>query len=152
MELAESLGATHIINTSDAGLDLVQEIRNMTRGAGTSVTVDTTGNVDIITKGLEMTAKGGQMILIGLMPLDAELKVHLFSHLSVRDANNSPMINADMVHFTRWRNRYGVALREVLHTARYFRLLFSEGPTTTSDSGLVRPANDRMVSGVEVPY
>lgn len=128
MELAESLGATHVINTSDAGLDLVQEIRNMTRGAGTSVTVDTTGNVDIITKGLEMTAKGGQMILIGLMPLDAELKVHLFSHLSVRDARKSSMVNADIVHFTRRRNRYGVALREVLHTARYFPFFSVKGP------------------------
>lgn len=86
MELAKSIGATQVINTSDADLDLVQEIRNMTQGAGTTVTVDTTGNVDLITKGLEMTAKGGQMILVGLMPLDAELKVHLISHMSVREA------------------------------------------------------------------
>ena len=84
LELAKSLGATHVINTSDADLDLVQEIRSKTQGAGTSVTVDTTGSVDLITKGLQMTAKGGQMILVGLMPMDVELKVHLLSHLSVR--------------------------------------------------------------------
>ena len=119
MELAKSLGATHVINTSDADLDLVQEIRDMTQGAGTSVTVDTTGNVNLITKGLEMTTKGGQMILVGLMPLDAELKVHLISHLSVRDARFSSVTDADIVHSTRCRSRCAVALRGVLHTARY---------------------------------
>ncbi|SLM33872.1 related to zinc-containing long-chain alcohol dehydrogenase [Lasallia pustulata] len=81
VELAKSLGATHVLNTSDPDLDLVQEIKKITQGAGTTVTVDASGNVGLITKGLEATAKGGQMILVGLMPMDAELNVHLVTHL-----------------------------------------------------------------------
>ena len=45
--------------------------------------MDASGNVGLITKGLEATAKGGQMILVGLMPMDAELNVHLVTHLQV---------------------------------------------------------------------
>lgn len=127
MELAKSLGATHVINTSDADIDLVQGIRKMSQGAGTSVTVDTTGNVDLITKGLEMTAKGGQMMLVGIMPLDAELKVHLVTHLSVRACQVICMSKADIVQSTRCRSRCGAALKEVLHTARYVPVPSAKG-------------------------
>ena len=93
VELAKSLGATHVINTSDPDLDLVQEIKKITQGAGTTVTVDASGNVGLITKGLEVTAKGGQMILVGLMPIDAQLNVHLVTHLQVSGRSGLTLYN-----------------------------------------------------------
>jgi Zn-dependent alcohol dehydrogenase len=81
MSLAKEFGATHVVNTSDAGLDLVETIRLLTDGFGSSITIDTTGNVGLIGNGMEFTGKRGQMILLGVAPLTAELPVHLISFM-----------------------------------------------------------------------
>ncbi|KAH6665008.1 alcohol dehydrogenase [Halenospora varia] len=77
VEMAKSLGASHVINTSDPGLDLVEAIKSITDGYGASITIETTGNMDLIKSGLDFTALRGQFVFVGIPPADAELNVHL---------------------------------------------------------------------------
>jgi Zn-dependent alcohol dehydrogenase len=77
LQLAKSLGATHVINTADKDLDIQQEIQNITGGKGSTITIDTTGNMDVIRAGMEFTANRGQLIIVGVPPLDAFLDVHI---------------------------------------------------------------------------
>ncbi|KAF7554270.1 hypothetical protein G7Z17_g3029 [Cylindrodendrum hubeiense] len=81
IELAKTLGATHVINTSDKDIDIEKEIRSITDGNGSSVTVDTTGNMDLIRAGMDFTASRGQMIIVGVPPPDALLNVHLITFM-----------------------------------------------------------------------
>ncbi len=84
LELARSLGATHVINASDLKGDVIEEIRSLTQGSGSSITIDTTGNLDLIGKGMEFTANRGQMIVLGIPPQNASLNVPLVPFMQVR--------------------------------------------------------------------
>jgi Zn-dependent alcohol dehydrogenase len=83
LELAKSLGATSVINTASADVDVVETIRSLTDGTGSTITIDTTGNMDLIRSGFEATALRGQMLIVGVPPPDAELRVDLTSLLQV---------------------------------------------------------------------
>lgn len=84
LDLARSLGATHVINTSDSTIDLGQEVKRITDGSGSTITIDTTGNMGLIEKAMNFTANRGQMIILGVPPLNSQLHVHLFSFMQVR--------------------------------------------------------------------
>ncbi|KAF5244085.1 hypothetical protein FANTH_7840, partial [Fusarium anthophilum] len=81
LELAKALGATHVINTSDENIDIKEEIQKVTDGRGSSITIDTTGNMGLIKAGLEFTSNRGQLIFIGVPPLDAMMDLHLVTFL-----------------------------------------------------------------------
>lgn len=83
LEFARSLGATHIVNTSNPDVNLVEAVKAITDGVGTSITVDTTGYMGLIKAGVEFTANRGQFIFIGVPPSDAELSVHLVTLIQV---------------------------------------------------------------------
>ena len=73
-----------MINTSVSGINLVQEVQKITGGAGSSITIDTTGVLPVIESGLELTGSRGQMILVGVPKADAELEINLAGYLGVR--------------------------------------------------------------------
>ncbi|KAF2137466.1 uncharacterized protein K452DRAFT_321718 [Aplosporella prunicola CBS 121167] len=77
LELAKELGATHTINT--AGMkdlsEVVNAVLDVTDGLGSSVTVDTTGFVPLISKGVEFTRMRGKLIQVGLPAFDATLSI-----------------------------------------------------------------------------
>nr|RBR00341.1 hypothetical protein FVER53263_13838 [Fusarium verticillioides] len=81
LELAKALGATHVINTSDENIDMKGEIQRATDGRGSSITIDTTGNMGLIKAGLESTSNRGQLIFIGVPPLDAMMDLHLVTFM-----------------------------------------------------------------------
>ena len=81
LKLAEELGATHSINTSPPDFNLVAEIKRITDGNGSNVTIDATGVVPLIKDGLEFTSNAGKMILMGAPPLDGMLDVHLIGFM-----------------------------------------------------------------------
>jgi Zn-dependent alcohol dehydrogenase len=83
LEFAKSLGATHAIDSSEPGVDLVEAIKVITEGMGTTITIDTTGNMGLIKAGVEFTANRGQFVFIGVPPTDAELSVHLVTLIQV---------------------------------------------------------------------
>lgn len=91
LELARSLGATDVINTSQEGFDLNQEIRKIAP-AGASVVIDTTGVPFLIEAALTGTARRGKFIMIGVTPLEYDVKM-----------NGIQMINVRLSSFTRFQ-------------------------------------------------
>ncbi|ENH73535.1 Aryl-alcohol dehydrogenase [Fusarium oxysporum f. sp. cubense race 1] len=81
LELAKALGATHVINTADENIDIKDDIQRVTDGKGSSITIDTTGNMGLIKAGLEFTANRGQLIFVGVPPLDAMMDLHLVTFM-----------------------------------------------------------------------
>lgn len=82
LDIAKELGCSHVIDTSnlkDLG-DVVEEVRKVTDGYGTSVTVDTTGLQKLIEAGVQFTSNGGQYIQVGsTMPNQKiELPIQMF--------------------------------------------------------------------------
>lgn len=83
LELAKKLGATHAIDTN--GMtdlnDLVKKVREITGGWGTTITMDATGVLPLIEKGIEFTARRGQYIQVGSAKPDDVLKIPLFEFM-----------------------------------------------------------------------
>ncbi|KAI8716269.1 PKS-ER domain-containing protein [Fusarium sp. LHS14.1] len=80
IEMAKKLGATHGIATSTIS-NLVDEVRNVTEGSGSTITVDATGVLPLIQQGLEFTANQGKMILLGVAPMDAGLEIAVVPYM-----------------------------------------------------------------------
>ncbi|KAJ8071411.1 hypothetical protein OCU04_001732 [Sclerotinia nivalis] len=81
LELAKSLGATHTINTNE--VDFATEVKSITEGVGSTITIDTTGSVPLVQTAVDITAKMGKIILVGVPPLTAEVSFHFFSFLGL---------------------------------------------------------------------
>lgn len=88
LELAKSLGATHVVNTGEIKGTLIEEIRGLTGGPGTTITVDASGAVPLIQQGVEFTANQGKMILLGIPPMDATLQITLVPYTMVRTTSH----------------------------------------------------------------
>ncbi|KAM0542955.1 hypothetical protein ACHAPJ_012561 [Fusarium lateritium] len=80
IELAKTLGATHGIDTSSI-TSLANEIRDITGGSGSTVTIDATGVMPLIQQGLEFTANQGKMILLGVAPMTAGLEISVVPYM-----------------------------------------------------------------------
>jgi Zn-dependent alcohol dehydrogenase len=104
LDLAKEIGATHTINTSSPGLNLVTEVKRITDGNGSTVTIDATGVVHLIKDGLEFTSNAGKMILMGVPPLDGMLNLHLISFLGTGKCLVGSMegdaVPAEVLNFT----------------------------------------------------
>lgn len=55
----------------------------MTKGTGSTTTVDATGAPPLIKQGFEFTANQGKMILLGVAPVDAELHIPVVPFIRV---------------------------------------------------------------------
>lgn len=73
LELAQSLGATHVINASEA--DPVKAVREMTDG-GARFTFEAIGLKQTAEQAFQMLRVGGQATVIGLIPLGTNVEVH----------------------------------------------------------------------------
>ncbi|KAI1008759.1 hypothetical protein LB504_001277 [Fusarium proliferatum] len=74
IEMAKRLGATHGIDTSSVA-NLSDEVRRITGGSGSTITVDATGVMPLIQQGLDFTANQGKMVLLGVAPMTAGLEI-----------------------------------------------------------------------------
>jgi Zn-dependent alcohol dehydrogenase len=83
LTLAKELGATHTVNTSSMTdfNDLITQVRKLTDGYGSSITMDTTGYLPLIQAALDFTRIRGQYIQIGTTPMDAKLEIELFKFM-----------------------------------------------------------------------
>ncbi|KAI5251833.1 NAD(P)-binding protein [Aureobasidium subglaciale] len=80
MELAKSLGATHVIDTSKLpdGKSVIEAVQEMCEGAGPAITIDTTGVPTLVKAAIEMTRKGGKIIQVGSTPPDFQVELPAF--------------------------------------------------------------------------
>jgi len=119
LELATSFGATHVINTSTLEGSVVDKIRSLTGGVGPSITIDTTGNMGLIGNGMEFTANRGQMILLGVPPMDGLLSVHLVPFMQVRRIDHLKFL--PRLTSRRRESCCAVVLKEMLRHQNLFR-------------------------------
>ena len=66
LELARSFGATHIVNA--ATTDVVDEIRNVTGGAGVDYAVEASGQASVIEQAFESVRRGGGVCVFASHP------------------------------------------------------------------------------------
>jgi S-(hydroxymethyl)glutathione dehydrogenase/alcohol dehydrogenase len=69
LELARSLGATHVINVTRA--DAAEEIRRIVGHEGVDAAVDNTGHVEVIALASRITNARGRTVLVGVPPKDS---------------------------------------------------------------------------------
>jgi Zn-dependent alcohol dehydrogenase len=83
LELARALGATHVINTAGmASLsELTEEVRKITHGLGTTITLDSSGFPPLIREGLNLTSFKGKLIQVGVAPVAATLDIPIFEFM-----------------------------------------------------------------------
>ncbi len=88
LELAKELGATGVINTLSKDVNIAEKLTELTNGEGASVTIDTTGSLDLIRQAVQWTTNRGQIILVGVPAPDAQLDVHLIQFMQVSTKSN----------------------------------------------------------------
>jgi len=76
LDLAKELGATHVIDGSklDEGKTLIDVVRELADGVGSTITIDTTGAPVLMDAGVEFTRNHGMYIQVGSPPFDYTLK------------------------------------------------------------------------------
>jgi S-(hydroxymethyl)glutathione dehydrogenase / alcohol dehydrogenase len=74
LEMAQKLGATHLINS--AKTDLREEVRKIVGSTGIDVFVENTGLVRLIEQAYELTGKMGRTILVGVPCHDQDITIH----------------------------------------------------------------------------
>lgn len=85
---AKELGATVLINNEKYPAGLSEAVRTTTNGAGSSITIDTTGALPVIQQALDMTSVLGKMVLLGMSGASIEVDITKFKmvcSLSVYD-------------------------------------------------------------------
>ena len=74
LELAEQLGATHLINSSKE--NAAERIKNITRNNKLDVFIDNTGIPSIIEMGYKLVDSSGRVILVGVPKKDANISIY----------------------------------------------------------------------------
>ncbi len=75
LALATELGATAVIDASTDDVD--DAVRDLTRGEGSDYALDSTGNLDVIHRAIELLAANGTCCIIGAAPFGAEFGVNV---------------------------------------------------------------------------
>jgi S-(hydroxymethyl)glutathione dehydrogenase/alcohol dehydrogenase len=68
LERARTFGATHTINASDAGMDTVEAIRELTGGRGADYAFEAIGIPSVMEQAIASARRGGTIVLVGLGP------------------------------------------------------------------------------------
>ncbi|KAJ5783177.1 alcohol dehydrogenase [Penicillium paradoxum] len=89
LQLAKALGATHTIDTSDAGYPTLGDAVRSLVPTGASIAIDTTGVPSIIEQSIQSTQARGKTVLIGVPPWDYNLGVNAVEHVNAKDYQKS---------------------------------------------------------------
>lgn len=82
LDLAADLGATHTVDTTSPGVDLVAEIKRITeQTGGPSITIDASGALPLIKSAVEFTANCGKIVILGVPPVTASLDLNIVSFM-----------------------------------------------------------------------
>ncbi|KAF4964458.1 hypothetical protein FSARC_7644 [Fusarium sarcochroum] len=81
LDLAKCFGATHTMNPSPLRDGLATAVQSLTAGLGASVSVDATGNVNVIKQAIEVTRNLGKICMLGVPPLGTILDIESASFL-----------------------------------------------------------------------
>lgn len=82
LEVARSLGATHTINTSDATINLVEEVRSITSHRGVDVSLDTSGIATLARQSWDFVRSHGKVLQVGLAKPHDEWQIPMADHMN----------------------------------------------------------------------
>ncbi|KAJ6780033.1 hypothetical protein PWT90_01205 [Aphanocladium album] len=78
LTLAKSLGATHVINTSNLAMDeIVAKIKEASEGLGSTISIDTTAFPALVSAQVDATRYMGKVIQVGTGMPNANLALHM---------------------------------------------------------------------------
>jgi S-(hydroxymethyl)glutathione dehydrogenase/alcohol dehydrogenase len=89
LELAQALGASHVVNGSTD--DPVEQVKELTGGDGVHFSFEAVGLKDTVEQAFKMLRKGGQATVIGMVPLGTNVEVHGFDLLHEKKLTGSNM-------------------------------------------------------------
>ncbi|KAJ4252823.1 hypothetical protein NW762_010729 [Fusarium torreyae] len=82
LELAKSLGATHVVNTTGLKMDeIVTKIKEATDGLGATISIDTSAHPPLVQAQVDATRYMGKIIQVGTGMPDAHLSIHMQSFM-----------------------------------------------------------------------
>lgn len=82
LQLAKSLGATHVIDTSVPHVNLVEEVKQITGGRGVHVSLDTTGVQTLARQSWEFVRNHGKVLQVGLARPDDLWNISMADHMN----------------------------------------------------------------------
>jgi len=82
LKLAEELGATHTVDTTET--DLAEAVANLTGGRGVDGVVETTGAIPLLRAGIDALAARGTAVIVGAPAFGAEVAVDVNHMLAGR--------------------------------------------------------------------
>ncbi len=82
LKVAESIGATHTLNTLDAAVDLVDEVRKITSQRGVDVSLDTTGIAALARQSWDLVRAHGKVLQVGLAGPQDEWHIPMADHMN----------------------------------------------------------------------
>ena len=74
LELAQELGATHVVDASDG--DAVQQVKELTDGQGVENSFEAVGMKQTAEDAFKMIRNGGQATVIGMIPVGTSVEIH----------------------------------------------------------------------------
>ena len=88
LELAQTMGATHVVNGSDG--DPVEQVKELT-GGGVHNSFEAVGLKETAEQAFNMLRKGGQATVIGMIPVGTKVEVHGVEFLYEKKLTGSNM-------------------------------------------------------------
>jgi S-(hydroxymethyl)glutathione dehydrogenase / alcohol dehydrogenase len=79
LSIAAKLGATDLVVPGEASA--ADQVLELTGGLGVDVAIEVVGRVETINSALAMTRRGGEVVLVGAGPVDAQLQIGAFDFL-----------------------------------------------------------------------
>ncbi|MFV0260746.1 MAG: Zn-dependent alcohol dehydrogenase [Acidimicrobiales bacterium] len=101
LELAQAMGATHVVNAADG--DPVAAVRELTDGQGVHNSFEAVGMAATAEQAFKMIRNGGQATVIGMIPVGTNVSIHgpeLLSEKTLTGSNmGSNQFRTDMPRF-----------------------------------------------------
>lgn len=89
LELAQALGATHVVDASDG--NAVEQVRELTEGHGVHYSFEAVGLKETAEQSFQMLRNGGQATVIGMIPVGTMVEVHGVDFLYEKTLTGSNM-------------------------------------------------------------
>ncbi|MEL7157226.1 MAG: zinc-binding dehydrogenase, partial [Actinomycetota bacterium] len=89
LELAQALGATHVVNAADG--DAVEQVKELTDGQGVHYSFEAVGLKQTAEQSFNMLRNGGQATVIGMIPVGTKVELHGVEFLYEKKMTGSNM-------------------------------------------------------------
>lgn len=116
LDLAEKLGASHVINSTKEGIEV--RVREIVGEDTVDVTVDNTGNVQVIEKAYSLTSSAGRTVLVGVPPKGKKVSIYTlplhFKKVIIGSHGGEARPDQDIPRYVRLCEAGGLSVKEMI--------------------------------------